>query len=39
MRIVKNMIAIAMPEAIFLCATANESDTDGDINDMGYRLA
>lgn len=28
-----------MPEALFLCATANEQDTEGDINDMGYRLA
>lgn len=33
------MIAVAMPEALFLCATANENDTEGDINDMGYKLA
>jgi triacylglycerol esterase/lipase EstA (alpha/beta hydrolase family) len=39
MRMLKNMIAIAMPEALFLCATANETDTEGDINDMGYKLA
>lgn len=39
MRTLKNMIAISMPEALFLCATSNENDTDSDINDMGYKLA
>jgi hypothetical protein len=39
MRTLKNIIAIAMPEAIFLCSSANEQDTDGDIMDMGYKLA
>ena len=39
MRTLKNVIAIAMPEAIFLCSTANEQDTDGDILEMGYKLA
>lgn len=39
MRTLKNMIAISMPEALFLCATSNETDTEGDINDMGYKLA
>ena len=39
MRTLKNMIAIAMPEALFLCANSNEADTEGDIKDMGYKLA
>jgi major membrane immunogen (membrane-anchored lipoprotein) len=39
MRTCKNMIAVAMPEALFLCATSNEDETEGDIADMGYRLA
>jgi len=39
MRTLKNMIAIAMPEAIFLCASSNEQDSDCDINDQGYKLA
>ena len=39
MRTLKNVIAISLPEAIFLCSTANEQDTDGDIMDMGYKLA
>jgi hypothetical protein len=39
MRTLKNMIAIAMPEALFLCAHSNEADTEGDIKDMGYKLA
>ncbi len=38
-RMIKNEISIALPEATFLCATANETDTDGNIYDMGYRLA
>lgn len=39
MRVFKNIISIAMPDALFLCATANERDTDSDIFDMGKRLA
>lgn len=35
MRIIKNIISIALPDALFLCAQANENDTDVDIFDMG----
>ena len=35
----KNVIAIALPEAVFLQSTANEGNTDGDIAEMGERLA
>jgi hypothetical protein len=38
-RMFKNAIAIALPDAQFLCAQANEDDTEGNIFDMGYRLA
>jgi len=38
-RIFKNAISIAMPDALFLCAQANERDTDTDIFEMGKRLA
>ena len=39
MRIIKNIISIALPDALFLCAQANEQDTDVDIFDMGQKLA
>jgi len=39
MRNLKNAIATALPEAIFLLATGNEGQTEGDIADMGYRLS
>lgn len=39
MRIFKNIISIAMPDALFLCAQSNERDTDQDIFEMGKRLA
>ena len=39
MRNLKNAIAIALPEAIFLQATSNEGQTEGDIAEMGYRLS
>jgi hypothetical protein len=35
MRVLKNMISIALPDALFLCAQANEHDTDMDIFQMG----
>ena len=31
MRVLKNHISIALPDALFLCAQANEHDTDMDI--------
>eukprot|EP00347_Sterkiella_histriomuscorum_P011541 403372061 len=39
MRMFKNVISIALSEAQFLCSTANEQDTDGNILDMGYKLS
>lgn len=39
MRLIKNNIALQYPSSIFLCSTANEENTEGDINDMGIRLA
>ena len=39
MRILKNAIAIALPEALFLQSTSNEGHTDGDIAEMGFRLS
>ena len=40
MRILKNSIAIALPEAVFLQSSSNEGQlTNGDIGEMGYRLS
>lgn len=39
MRMFKNIIAVALPDAQFLCASANEENTEGNIFDMGYKLA
>jgi hypothetical protein len=39
MRMFKNAISIALPDAQFLCSQANEDDTEGNILDMGYKLA
>mmetsp|Transcript_110309 Transcript_110309/g.172498 ORF Transcript_110309/g.172498 Transcript_110309/m.172498 type:complete len:752 (-) Transcript_110309:227-2482(-) len=39
MRLMKNNLALLFPEAIFLCSTANEDLTDGDLNESGIRLA
>ena len=39
MRMFKNIISIAQPDAQFLCSAANEDDTEGNIFDMGYKLA
>lgn len=36
MRVFKNIISIALPEAQFLCSVANEDKTEGSIYDMGY---
>jgi hypothetical protein len=38
-RVFKNVISIALPDALFLCAQANEHDTDMDIFQMGQKLA
>jgi len=39
MRLLKNNIALLFPEAMFLCSTMNEEHTEGDIGEMGVRLA
>lgn len=39
MRMFKNIISIALPDSQFLCSTANEDNTDGNILDMGFRLS
>lgn len=39
MRLLKNNIALLYPEAMFLCSSANEEYTEGDIFEMGVRLS
>jgi hypothetical protein len=39
LRVFKNTISVALPDALFLCATANEQDSDLDIFEMGEKLA
>lgn len=39
MKMIKNNIALAFPEIMFLMSTANEDQTEGDIGEMGLRLA
>mmetsp|Transcript_31134 Transcript_31134/g.30581 ORF Transcript_31134/g.30581 Transcript_31134/m.30581 type:complete len:256 (+) Transcript_31134:475-1242(+) len=39
MRLLKNNIALLFPEAMFLCSSANEDFTEGDISEMGIRLS
>ena len=39
MRVFKNIISIALPDAVFLCAQANEQDSDHNIFEMGQKLA
>ena len=39
MRLMKNNIAVVYPEALFLCSNSNEDSTEGDIGEMGVRLA
>ena len=40
MRTFKNIISLYLPEALFLCSTANEDgNTEDSIYNMGYRLA
>lgn len=36
---IKNNIALVFPEVMFLMSCANEDHTEGDINEMGVRLA
>eukprot|EP01017_Pseudomicrothorax_dubius_P026621 TRINITY_DN298_c0_g1_i1.p1 TRINITY_DN298_c0_g1~~TRINITY_DN298_c0_g1_i1.p1 ORF type:complete len:775 (-),score=142.76 TRINITY_DN298_c0_g1_i1:117-2441(-) len=39
LRLLKNNLALIFPELLFLCSSANEDHTHGDIGDMGIRLA
>lgn len=39
MRLMKNNIALQFPDAVFLSSSCNEDNTEGDITEMGIRLA
>jgi len=39
MRLLKDNLSLLHPNALFLCSSANEDCTDGDINEMGRNLA
>lgn len=39
MRLMRNNLALLYPDSMFLSSTCNEDNTEGDINDMGIRLA
>eukprot|EP01016_Furgasonia_blochmanni_P032969 TRINITY_DN3411_c0_g2_i1.p1 TRINITY_DN3411_c0_g2~~TRINITY_DN3411_c0_g2_i1.p1 ORF type:complete len:778 (-),score=192.07 TRINITY_DN3411_c0_g2_i1:19-2352(-) len=39
MKLFKNNLSILHPDALFLCSSANEDNTEGDIGEMGERLA
>jgi len=39
MRLLRNHLAVQHPEALFLCSSSNEDYTEGDISEMGVRLA
>ena len=39
MKMIKNNIAMVFPEVMFLMSSANEDQTEGDIAQMGVRLA
>jgi hypothetical protein len=39
LRLFKNIISIALPDALFLCSAANEANTDLDIFEMGMKLS
>jgi hypothetical protein len=39
MKLIKNNIALVFPEVMFLMSSANEDQTEGDIKEMGLRLA
>jgi len=39
MRLMRNNLALVHPDAIFLCSVSNEDSTEGDITEMGQRLA
>ncbi len=39
MRLIKNHINILHPDAMFMCSSTNEDDTEGDINNLAKRLS
>lgn len=39
MRLFKNTLNVVYPDALFLCSTSNEDDTEADILEMGINLA
>mmetsp|Transcript_26450 Transcript_26450/g.47462 ORF Transcript_26450/g.47462 Transcript_26450/m.47462 type:complete len:719 (+) Transcript_26450:1037-3193(+) len=39
MRLFKNNLALIYPDAVFLCSSINETNTDGPIEEMGQNLA
>jgi len=39
MRLLKNNFSLIIPDALFLCSNSNEESTEGDIGEMGVRLA
>lgn len=39
MKLFKNYINLEHPEDMFLCSSANEDNTEGNIVDMGVKLA
>ena len=39
MKLFKNYISLAHPEAMFLCSSSNEDNTEGNIAEMGEKLA
>lgn len=39
MKLFKNYISLAHPEAMFLCSSINEDNTEGNIGEMGEKLA
>lgn len=39
MRLIRNSLGLVYPQALFLCSVANEEGTEGDIVEMGRKLA
>ncbi|CEL92530.1 unnamed protein product [Vitrella brassicaformis CCMP3155] len=39
MRLMRNHLALLFPECVYLCSSCNEDKTEGDIDEMGQRLA
>ena len=39
MRLFKDNLSVKYPDAMFLASSANEDDTEGDIENMGKKLA